>query len=59
MVDKNKCIGCGTCVGMCPVGAISFDENGKAKIDKDKCIKCHTCEGVCPVGAIEIDKKEE
>ena len=59
MVDKNKCIGCGTCVGMCPVGAISFDENAKAKIDKDKCIKCHTCEGVCPVGAIEIDKKEE
>ena len=35
MVDKNKCIGCGTCVGICPVGAISFDEDGKAKIDKN------------------------
>ena len=30
MVDKEKCIGCGTCVSICPVGAISFDANGNA-----------------------------
>ncbi len=55
MVDKRKCISCGTCIEVCPVGAISFDEDGKAKIDPKKCIKCHTCEGMCPVGAIKIE----
>ena len=56
MVDSKKCIGCGTCVEMCPVGAISFDENNKAKINPDICIKCGTCEAVCPVSAITINR---
>ena len=54
MVDKETCIGCGACVNMCPVGAIQFDENGKAQINPEVCIKCKTCEGVCPVSAITI-----
>lgn len=55
MVNQKQCIGCGTCVGICPVGAIKMDKNGKAVIDKDICIKCHACEMSCPVGAIKID----
>ena len=31
-IDKEKCIGCGTCVAICPVGAISLDADGKAVI---------------------------
>ena len=54
MIDKTVCLGCGACASMCPVGAISFDANGKAEINKDICIKCKTCEGVCPVSAITI-----
>lgn len=50
-IDKNVCIGCGACVGACPVGAISPDEDGKMVIDKEKCISCGTCYAVCPVGA--------
>ncbi len=54
MVDKNVCIGCGACINMCPVGAISFGADGKAEINPEICIKCKTCEGVCPVSAITI-----
>lgn len=57
MVNKNKCIGCGTCVAMCPVQAIQIGVDGKAEIDKNICIRCHTCESVCPVNAIKIDEK--
>ena len=53
-VDKKKCIGCGTCVAICPVEAISFDADGKAKIDKEKCIRCGACQASCPVEAINI-----
>ena len=59
MVDKNKCIGCGTCVGVCPVQAIQIGPDGKAVIDKNICIRCHTCESVCPMAAIKIDENEE
>ena len=41
MVDKKMCISCGTCIDICPVGAISWGEDGKAQIDPNKCIKCH------------------
>lgn len=54
MVNQNKCIACGACIEICPVGAISWDTNGKSKIDPKKCIKCHSCESICPVEAIEI-----
>ena len=56
MIDKNKCISCGTCVAICPVGAISFDKDGKAVIDKTKCIRCGACQASCPVEAIDINK---
>ena len=51
-VDANTCVGCGSCIGACPVNAISFDANGKAVIDQETCVKCGTCVGACPVNAI-------
>ena len=55
MVDKKKCIGCGTCVAICPAEAISFGDDGKAVIDKTKCIRCGACMASCPVEAIKIN----
>ena len=50
-VNKDKCLGCGACITMCPTKAIKF-KDGKAEIDTDKCIKCGTCKDICPVNAI-------
>ena len=50
-IDLEKCVGCGACVGSCPVEAISMNDEGKAVIDAEKCISCGTCVAVCPVGA--------
>ena len=47
-----SCVGCGSCAGECPVGAISQGD-GKYDIDANSCIDCGTCAGVCPTGAIE------
>lgn len=51
--DKNKCIGCGACLNICPVNAITFvkDELGfnYPKIDLEKCINCNKCKNICPV----------
>lgn len=60
IVDKETCVGCGACVAVCPVGAISLED--KAHIDADSCIGCGACVNGCPVGAIApegaVAKKE-
>ena len=34
-IDKDACIGCGACVGGCPVGALSLDDEGKSVVTKE------------------------
>ncbi len=56
MVAKNNhriCIHCGGCVGVCPVGAITLEEN-VIVIDGTKCIDCGACVKMCPVKAMTI-----
>lgn len=53
-VDKDLCIGCGACVAVCPVTALSLDADGKSQCDEATCIDCHTCIGTCPVSAISV-----
>ena len=47
VIDKS-------CVEVCPVDCIHFDEGTDRKlyIDPDECIDCGACEPVCPVTAI-------
>jgi ferredoxin len=52
IVDEDTCIGCGACVDVCPVDAISM--NDKAKIDADSCTECGACVDECPVEAISL-----
>jgi len=51
-VNRDTCIGCGACIDMCPVQAISLVD-GKASINPDVCVSCGSCVGTCPVNAIE------
>ncbi len=53
-VDPNKCVGCGACVSVCPVQAISM-EGDKAKVDPNKCVDCGACVSACPVQAISME----
>ena len=32
-IDKTKCVGCGNCHAICPMGAISLDVDGKSGED--------------------------
>ena len=49
-VDRDKCIKCGGCVAVCPVGALELLSG--ITCDEKKCIKCRACIKFCPLGAI-------
>ncbi len=50
---NEKCIHCGKCARMCPVGNIKIDENGNFHFG-NKCIMCMRCSFHCPTNAIKI-----
>ena len=56
-IDKNKCVGCGACVKICPVEAISL-KDGKADINMDRCIRCGKCHDVCKQDAVRHDNEK-
>jgi pyruvate formate lyase activating enzyme len=52
----TSCKRCGTCMGACPIGAISLNETG-IHIDRKKCQRCGTCVSVCIPEALQISGK--
>lgn len=61
--EKNLCCGCKVCSSVCPVEAISFQNDNEGFwypiIDESKCIKCNKCRIVCPLAKNELDKIKE
>lgn len=51
-VNLDTCIGCGACIGTCPVEALSMNADGKSVCDEAACIDCGACIGVCPTESI-------
>ena len=48
----DRCIGCGTCLGVCPQNCID-DGSVPFVIKQEHCLHCGNCFRDCPVGAIE------
>lgn len=46
-----KCARCGTCMRVCPSGAIKLQDN-EFRIDLKKCIFCGNCSFYCPSKSI-------
>ena len=52
-IDTARCIGCGECRNVCPLGAIEMVD-GKPQLFDSECVGCASCAGVCPTSAITV-----
>lgn len=53
-VSELNCIGCGTCVEVCPKGALSLDASKVPTLDRAKCDLCGDCVRACPSAALRF-----
>ncbi len=61
VIDKQKCVGCRTCVLVCPYGALSPDETGvmqKCELCLQNACGAPACVAGCPNGAIVYEERE-
>lgn len=43
-INPDKCIACGNCTYVCPMGAIYVDPLlGRSTINRDECVECYSC----------------
>lgn len=61
-LDKSKCVGCCTCVLVCPYGAVSTYEEGviqKCELCAKNSAGTPACVTGCPNGAIVFEERQE
>ncbi len=55
-IDKNRCVGCGTCVNICPQGFKIV--NRKARIEDENASCIIEAANTCPRGAIILEENK-
>ncbi len=53
-LDREKCVGCGICLVVCPHEVLSMN-NGHVRIEnRDLCMECGACARNCPTEAVTV-----
>jgi coenzyme F420 hydrogenase subunit beta len=59
VVKRKLCTGCGTCVGICPRGAVEMVlQKGRylPRLDKERCNRCGLCHEACPGHGVDFER---
>ena len=57
-VLQKKCVACGSCVSVCPTGAIYIDRGMYAIVKEELCVGCGKCSRICPASLITTEERE-
>lgn len=54
-LNRERCVGCGRCIEVCPHQVFQLEEKRAHVADRDACMECGACARNCPVAAISVD----
>jgi NAD-dependent dihydropyrimidine dehydrogenase PreA subunit len=57
-LSPEKCIGCGSCVMVCPHRVFGLKEKKAVILDRNGCMECGACKTNCPTEAIHVNLDE-
>lgn len=52
-IDKDRCLGDGMCVDLCPEEVLEMKDGYPAMADRDRCTECRACEVSCEYEALK------
>ena len=55
VVQTVDCVACGTCVDVCPRGALTIYRGSFAQVDAVVCVGCGRCVRECPASVIRLE----
>jgi len=53
-LDREKCIGCGMCLIVCPHAVFSMNNSHAVIEERDACMECGACAKNCPTEALIV-----
>lgn len=53
-INEAGCVACGSCLKVCPKGAIQIYQGLFARVDSSSCIGCGRCVKICPASVIHL-----
>lgn len=53
------CTQCGSCISVCPTGALRWGSRGNVELVDELCISCRACAEACPQGVIAFDREKD
>ena len=56
--DYNRCVGCGSCVRLCPMGYLKLEEKRPVVRERRRCIECGHCTAACPKQAVTLTSEK-
>lgn len=67
VIDESDCTGCGKCVQVCPVEAMTMTsandplkpKRTKARLNEDICLGCGVCVRACPTDALSLKSRDQ
>jgi ferredoxin len=67
VIHNEECDGCGKCVNVCPVEAMTLISSNdphhpkmkRARLDTERCLGCGLCVRVCTKGNIHLESRQE
>ena len=53
-LDRERCVGCGMCLVVCPHAVLRMNDGCASIEDRDACMECGACQRNCPTEALTV-----